>query len=113
MKPNRAAACRFLTPGQAVVIALDAYALAARAVEPPEGQGWFDDNGQPWSGYTAWAQEFIQAICDRVSSIAVEKKIPFEKDSEYPGLSWSDNAPFAMPDNRVDNQISQGVSGGK
>lgn len=109
MKPNRAAACRFFSHGQAVLIAMDAYVAASHAVEPPDGECWFDDNGQPWSSYTAWAESFIQAMCDGVARLAVERQIPFESDSTYPGLSWSDNAPFATLDNRGNNRSGSGA----
>jgi hypothetical protein len=117
MKPNRAAACRFFSHGQAVLMAIEAYTVAARAVEPPQGQCWFDELGNPWSSYTDWAQHFLQAVQQQIERCAIAQRIPFESGSVYPELYWSiegqsstpENAQFATPDNRPDNQAQTGV----
>lgn len=117
MKPNRAAACRFFSHGQAVLMAMEAYTVAARAVEPPEGECWLDADGQPWSNYTEWAQQFLLAIKEQIERRAIARRIPFESGSVYPELYWSlegdllppENARFATPDNPADNRAGSGV----
>ena len=117
MKPNRAAACRFFSNGRAVLMAMEAYATAAHAVEPPSGECWFTDDGEPWADCTTWAQEFIQAMCDAVAAHALAHGVPFEPHSDYPGLRWCDgssfdapeNAQFAIGDNGSNNAVSTGA----
>lgn len=116
MKPNRAAACRFFSHGQAVLMAMEAYSVAARAVEPPAGACWFDDSGDTWSNRTEWAQHFLDAIRQQIERRAIAQRIPFESSSVWPELYWEvegeslppENAPFATPDNRPDNQVRSG-----
>jgi len=117
MKPNRAAACRFFSHGQAVLFAMQAYAEAARAVEPPDGKAWFDEDGSPWSGYADWAREFCRAMREQVERCAIARRVPFESGSVFPELFWSlegdflppENAPFATQDNRPDNRAGSGA----
>ena len=121
MKPNRAAACRFFSNGHAVLMAMEAYAAAAHAVEPPPGECWLTPGGEPWANYTVWAEEFIQAMCDAVAAHALAHGIPFEPRSNYPGLWWGDgssfdapeNAQFAIGDNRSNNAVSAGADNGR
>jgi hypothetical protein len=119
--PNRAAACRFFSQDKAVVMALEAYRLAAAQLDPPPGQAWFDE-GMPWDNYTGFAEYFVEELCKQVNAAAVAAGVPYESASVYPGLGWGnpdghnvgllppENAPFATRDNRLDNGVIPGAA---
>lgn len=65
MKIDPAAACRFFSAEDACCLALQAYFVASREIEPPEGEPWAID-GQPYASATDFAEVFVREVRARV-----------------------------------------------
>jgi len=72
---------------------LAAYYGAAHDVEPPEGEPWTDDAGQPYADASGFSSAFLHHLERSVMRLAAVKGLPF--GYAHGGVLPVDQNPFA------------------